>query len=217
MKRVVIICEGETEREFSKKILAPYFATKNIHIQSPLIKRSMGGVVRWNILKKEITTYLYENDVFVTMLIDYYGLYSKYAFPNWDEGERINDKVERMNYLESAMKSDIQDGLRHRFLPYLQLHEFEGLLFNDIQVFYEHVPQNELVGEAELVKTFQDYANPEMINNNRETSPSHRLKRIIEGYNKVLYGHYFAEAIGLGNIRNKSPRFDEWMNNIETL
>ena len=106
MKRVVIICEGETEREFGKNILAPYFATKNIHIQSPLIKRSMGGVVKWNILKKEIATYLYEK---------------------------------------------------------------------------------------------------------------HRLKRIIEGYNKVLYGHYFTEAIGLGNIRNKSPRFDEWMNNIETL
>lgn len=217
MKRVVIICEGETEREFCKNLLAPFFAAKNIHIQSPLIKRSMGGIVRWGILKKEIETYLTETGVYVTMFIDYYGLYSKYAFPNWDDAEIIVNKVDRMISLEESMKADIKDEVRNRFLPYLQLHEFEGLLFNDIQVFYEQVPSNELIGEPELVKTFQDYDNPEMINNNRDTSPSHRLERIIEGYNKVLYGHYFAEAIGLENIRRKSPRFNEWLGKIEAI
>jgi hypothetical protein len=151
------------------------------------------------------------------MLIDYYGLYSKYTFPNWEDGEKIADKNKRMAFLETAMKHDIRAAVQHRFLPYLQLHEFEGLLFNDIQVFYDQVPKNELVGKAELLKTFQDYDNPEMINNSKETSPSHRLKRIIEGYNKTLYGHYFAEAIGLEKIRNKSPRFNNWLKVIEEL
>jgi len=177
----------------------------------------MGGIVKWNTLKKEIHTYLQEGDVHVTMLIDYYGLYNKYAFPGWEDGEKIIDKNERMDFLEAAMKQDIRDAFQHRFLPYLQLHEFEGLLFNDIQVFYEQVPKNELIGNTELLKTFQDYDNPEMINNNKHTSPSHRLTRIIEGYNKVLYGHYFAEAIGLDKIRNKSPRFNNWLNSIEEL
>jgi len=218
MKRVVIICEGETEREFCKTLLATHFAKKNIHIQSPLIKRSMGGIVRWGILKKEIETYLREKDVFVTMLIDYYGLYSKYRFPEWEESLRIVDKNDRMTFLEDAMQNDIKDSVRHRFIPYLQLHEFEGLLFNDINIFYEQVPKEELVGIAELKQTFRDYPdNPEMINNNRATSPSHRLERIISGYNKILYGHYFAEAIGLDRIRNKSPRFHEWMNIIERV
>jgi len=217
MKRVVIICEGETEREFCKNILAPYFVTRGIFIQSPLIKRSMGGVVRWNILKKEIETYLYEEGVCVTMLIDYYGLYNKHAFPSWENGEIIADKNKRMDFLEAAMKQDIGAAIRHRFLPYLQLHEFEGLLFNNIEVFYEQVPKNELIGKTELIKTFQDYDNPEMINNNKDTSPSNRLKRIIEGYNKILYGHYFAEAIGLEKIRNKSPRFNNWLKAIEDI
>jgi len=218
MKRVVIICEGETEREFCKTLLATHFAKKDIHIQSPLIKRSMGGIVRWGILKKEIETYLREKDVFVTMLIDYYGLYSKYRFPEWEESLRIVDKNDRMTFLEDAMQNDIKDSVRHRFIPYLQLHEFEGLLFNDINIFYEQVPKEELVGIAELKQTFRDYPdNPEMINNNRATSPSHRLERIISGYNKILYGHYFAEAIGLDRIRNKSPRFHEWMNIIERV
>jgi len=149
MKRVVIICEGETEREFCKTLLATYFAKRNIHIQAPLIKRSMGGIVKWGILKKEIETYLREKDVFVTMLIDYYGLYSKYHFPGWDESLKIMDKNYRMDFLEDAMQNDIKESVRHRFIPYLQLHEFEGLLFNDINVFYEQVPKEELVGIAQ--------------------------------------------------------------------
>jgi hypothetical protein len=164
--------------------------------------------------KKEIETHLQEPNVIVTTLIDYYGLYQKYNFPNWNQGEIIIDKNARLDFLEEGMKQDISDEFRHRFIPYLQLHEFEGLLFNDIQFFYDQVPKAELVGLAELKKTFADYDNPEMNNNNRETSPSHRLKRIIKGYNKPLYGHYFAEAIGIKQIRAKSPRFNQWVEKI---
>jgi len=178
----------------------------------------MGGIVRWGILKKEIETYLREKDVFVTMLIDYYGVYSKYHFPGWDESLKIQDKNRRMDFLEKTMQNDINASVSQRFIPYMQLHEFEGLLFNEIDIFYEQVPKEELVGVKELQQTFKDYPdNPEMINNNPETSPSHRLKRIISGYDKVLYGHYFAEAIGLKRIRNKSPRFNEWLNRIESI
>lgn len=214
MKRVIIICEGETEREFCKNVLAPHLIHYNIFVQAPLIKRSMGGIVKWAILKKEIEIHLLERDVIVSTLVDYYGLYQKYNFPNWTEGHSIMNKNDRMDFLENAMKNDIADAIRHRFLPYLQLHEFEGLLFNDINLFYEQVPNSQLVGIAELNKTFEDYDNPEMINNNRETSPSHRLKRIVKGYNKTLYGHYFAEAIGIDRIRAKSPRFNGWIEKI---
>lgn len=150
------------------------------------------------------------------MLIDYYGLYKKHNFPGWVDGDKIQDKNLRMEFLENAMKADIAAAKRQRFIPYLQLHEFEGLLFNDIQVFYDQVPKNEMIGVSELIKTFEDYDNPEMINDNKETAPSHRLKRIIKGYNKPLFGHYFAEAIGIEKIRAKSPRFNQWIEKIIT-
>jgi hypothetical protein len=54
-----------------------------------------------------------------------------------------------------------------------------------------------------------------MINDQRETSPSHRLERIILGYNKIVYGIILAEAIGLNNIRKKCPRFNTWLDNLE--
>lgn len=115
------------------------------------------------------------------------------------------------------MKEDVADAVNHRFIPYLQLHEFEGLLFNNIQLFYDQVPKAELIGIEELKQTFADYENPEMINNNKETAPSNRLQRIIKGYNKTLYGHYFAEAIGIDRIRAKSPRFNQWIEKIITF
>ncbi|GAB1448674.1 hypothetical protein MASR2M44_16900 [Bacteroidota bacterium] len=217
MKRVIIICEGETEREFCQNVLAPHLIHFDIFIQAPLIKRSMGGIVNWLVLRKEIENYLLEPKVFVTTLLDYYGVYQKNNFPRWAQGEDIQDKYSRMDFLESAMQQDVSEKFRHRFFPYLQLHEFEGLLFNDIQVFYDQVPKNELVGIDELKKTFEEYDNPEMINSTKETSPSHRLKRIIKGYNKPLYGHYFAEAIGVQKIRAKSPRFNQWIEQLISI
>jgi hypothetical protein len=218
MKRIIIICEGETEREFCNTILSPHFFARKILLQAPLIKKSMGGIVKWAELKKQISMHL-KNDTsaFVTTLIDYYGLYSKYQFPRWAEAEMEPNKSLRMDVLEQAMKEDFDESLRFRFVPYIQLHEFEGLLFNNIDVFHEQIPENELVGLDELIATFSQYSNPEMINSKKETSPSHRLERIILGYNKIVYGSILAEAIGLNEIRAKSPRFGCWLANLEDL
>lgn len=218
MKRVIIICEGETEKEFCNTILTPYFAKKDIFIQSPLIKKSMGGIAKWSELKKQITLHLTnDSKAFVTTLIDYYGLYSKYNFPSWNEAEKCPNKNERMEILENGMYESIDETVRYRYIPYLQLHEFEGLLFNEMEIFHEQIPKNDLIGIDELTQTFTQFSNPEMINNNRETSPSHRLQRIIFGYNKIVYGNILAEAIGLEKIRAKSPRFNEWINKLENL
>ena len=75
MNRIIIICEGQTEQEFCKTLLQRYFSNQNITLQAPLIKKTMGGIANWNVLKREIETYLRrEKDVLVTTLIDYYGI-----------------------------------------------------------------------------------------------------------------------------------------------
>ncbi len=90
-------------------------------------------------------------------------------------------------------------------------------LFNDINIIYNQIPPEDIVNRKELEDTFAQYDNPEMINNNRTTSPSHRLERIIRGYNKVVYGDILADAIGLHRIRSKSPRFDKWIEKLENI
>lgn len=216
MQRIIVICEGETEQEFCSKTLQPYFQNLGIHIQNPLIKKSMGGIVGWSDLKKQIEMHLKsDRNAFVTLFIDYYGLNRGHQFPSWIEAEANPSVNNRIEILESGMFSSIESSVQNRFIPYIQLHEFEGLLFNDIQVFYEQISTEELVGLEELTNTFRDFKNPELINNGIETAPSKRLKRIVLGYNKIVYGNILAEAIGLSKIRAKSPRFNEWLNSLE--
>lgn len=218
MKRIIIVCEGQTEQVFCDRTLGPYMLAKGYHVQAPTIKSSKGGIVKWETLKKQIETHLKsEPNAFVTTFIDYYGLYEKFEFPGWANAELIVNKADRMNWLETSMKLEIPEELRNRFVPYMQLHEFEGLLFNDIQIFYDQIPAEDLIGVLELTNTFRDNINPEMINNSRNTAPSKRLSRIISGYNKVVYGDILAEAIGLTRIRNKSPRFNNWIQILESL
>jgi hypothetical protein len=216
MNRIVIICEGETEQEFCKTILYPYFLGKNIIIEFPKIKKTGGGIVAWEILKKEIENYLKnERKIIVTTFIDYYGTHSKHHFPNWEERLERKDKLERVKYVEEGMKLDIEDDIRYRFIPYIQLHEFEGLLLVNEEIFLQQIPTKDLLNYSDLVSVIQSHPNPELINDGKTTAPSKRMEKWISGYNKPLYGAILAEAIGLENIRKKCLRFNEWIEKLE--
>ena len=58
MKRVIMICEGPTEQAFAKTNLLVPFVYKNIFLQTPLIKASRGGIVKWARLKEQIENHL---------------------------------------------------------------------------------------------------------------------------------------------------------------
>ena len=60
------------------------------------------------------------------------------------------------------MKELIDISRRYRFIPYIQLHEFEGLLFSDLSVFDSQIAQNEFADYAKLVNTINEYSNPEL-------------------------------------------------------
>ena len=218
MKRIIIICEGQTEQEFCKNVLAPYFSSFEIYLEAPTIKKTQGGIVRWAVLKNQIERHLLEDKTaYLTTLIDYYGLYPHHEFPNWDEAERTSDRSKRMDILEKGMANDIRENLRYRFLPYIQLHEFEGLLFCDISVFETNFEAKEIIDFEYLAATIQEFTNPELINDGNETAPSKRLERHIKGYNKKLYGATLALETGLNTIRKKCPRFNNWILQIEKI
>lgn len=218
MKRIIIICEGPTEIEFCKDVLSPHFFSKEIIIQTPLIKKSGGGIVPWANLKKQIENHLKQDkEAVVTMLIDYYGIKDSFDFPEWVESKKIVNKDSRMDFLEKSMLEDIDENFWHRFIPYIQLHEFEGLLFNDISVFTTHIPQSDFTNKTELSQTIEQNPNPEHINDTPNNAPSYRLKRLIKGYNKIVYGTILAAEIGLTKIRTKCPRFHNWISLLEKI
>lgn len=217
MKRIIVICEGHTEKEFCQKILQPHLLKFDKHTQAPLIKKSGGGIVKWQILKNQIEGHLREQEAIVTTFIDFYGIKDKHYFPLWEESKSIFDKNERMNFLEKAMLNEIGQTHPPRLIPYIQLHEFEGLLFNSMDVFERQFEEAELTDKQELEQILQDFPNPELINDNPDTAPSKRLAGLIDGYHKIVYGIILAEDIGLENIRAKSPRFNHWIEKLESI
>lgn len=216
MKRLIIVCEGPTEQEFCNCVLASHLASLNIEVVAPVVKKSNGGIVPWRSLRLQILNHLREAGSFVTMLVDYYGIKEHFGFPGWGESLHIADKKKRIRFLVERMRQDVPEDVRYRFIPYIQLHEFEGLLFSDIQAFIANFDSSEAAFDK-ITDAINQFETPEEINNSPETAPSKRLLDAIPGYNKVVYGCLLAESIGLNTIRQKCPLFNEWLIVLENL
>lgn len=210
MKRLIIVCEGPTEHEFCINTLFPFFYRNGIIIEAPLVKKSNGGIVPWPSIKRQIEMHLHESDVRVSLLVDYYGIKDSYEFPGWEEAKDIDSKEAKWKFLCDRMKADIAQELAPRFIPYMQIHEFESLLFSDISVFKNNFDNHELDFSI-LEDAIREFHDPEDINSRPDLAPSKRLLQAIPGYEKIIYGDCLASEIGLDKIRKMCPLFNQWV------
>ena len=212
MKRLIIIVEGDTEKEFVNTILSPYLQLNGVnHIQCFKIKHSKGGLSKYEHLKKDIVNCLYETDVFITTLIDFYAL--PRDFPKFQESVEITNKSERLSFLEEAIKEEIECSQNKKFEnlhPYIQLHEFEALVFSSLNGI-ESLYNSREADFKELEKVINKYPNPEDINDHPNTAPSKRLIKSIIGYNKFNDGIMIIDEIGIEEVLIKCPRFNDWV------
>lgn len=216
MKRLVIIAEGETEESFVNNILCPFFCSKGIYnsIQCFKTKHSHGGMSKYSYIKKDILNIIYEKDVVVSMMIDFYRLPSD--FPGFNDLKVTQTHKEQANLLETRIKKDLEDSqnqLFDNFIPYIQLHEFEALVFASISGIDSLFERSEMDYNG-LMNVIQQYPNPEDINNHPDTAPSVRLKKLISGYNKVLHGIDIINTVGMAELLEKCPRFKTWIESI---
>lgn len=216
MKRLVIIAEGETEESFVNNILCPFFCSKGIYnsIQCFKTKHSHGGVSKFSYIKKDILNIIYEKDVVVSMMIDFYRLPSD--FPGFNDLKVTQTHQEQANLLEAKIKEDLEDTQNHKFdnfIPYIQLHEFEALVFASISGIDSLFERSEMDYNG-LMNVIQQYPNPEDINNHPDTAPSVRLKKLISGYNKVLHGIDIINTVGMAELLEKCPRFKTWIESM---
>ncbi len=203
MKKLIIICEGSTEEKFVKNLIAPYLLQNGVKIVkgSPLNGLSRGSFER---IKNDALKFLKQsNDVFVTTLIDFYKLPTD--FPEYNRAMtqyQIDSKV-------SMLEIEFGKFVNHpNFIPYIQLHEFEALLFSDLMGFQGLSLDKRVLQKIENIVS--NFANPELINEGIHTAPSKRLE-IIPGYNKPTFGNIIAEANGFNSILQKCPRFRNWI------
>jgi len=85
-----------------------------------------GGLVSYQKARKDIQSWLKEDanpDARFTTMFDLYALPDD--FPLYKESKSIMNPYQKVDSLENALKEDIND---LRFVPYIQLHEFETLV-----------------------------------------------------------------------------------------
>ncbi len=215
MRRIKILVEGQTERIFTNEILEPHFHEKNLSVISVLLQEA-GGIPKYSRAIKEILKALKsDRNSFCTTMIDFYGMPNDW--PGRTESQSCQNYKDKAQKIEQALLNDAINQMGDswnpaQFIPYVQMHEFEALLFSDISVLANDNPSIILRLTSRL-----GVSCPEEINDNYDTCPSRRIKQQIKEYNKQVSGIIAAKKIGLTKMREKCPHFNEWIEKLEGI
>jgi len=212
MKRVIFIVEGDTEISFIQKCIMPYLYQKGFtnpmnaqKIITNRKKNKKGGNVAFEYLKNDIERVAATRNVLITTFLDFFRLPTD--FPGY-----TTDSL-KIEQIEEAVRENISSIVdRANFLPYIQRHEIEALMYTNMDGFNYVVDKEESLNK--LKEIINQYANPEDINSGSETAPSKRLMKIFP-YQKTTDGEIILEALPINDIRSKCPRFNEWLENLE--
>lgn len=221
-KRLHITAEGHSEEKFVRDVLSNHLGDFNISVDARRVltkkdkfKSYRGGIARFEKFKKDITNWLLEDnkaDVRFSTMIDLYGLPKD--FPGQIEASKKQDPYEKVKILESKLEEEIDD---KRFIAYIQLHEFESLVFSKPEMIkYEYYGRESEVSKLEKMLKEKE-SNPELINDSAVTAPSKRIVSLIPEYDKVNSGVLILKAIGIDHIRNQCKHFNEWLAKLEAL
>ena len=229
--RLNFFLEGKSEYGFLQEVLVPYLSSRGIAANGRMIKTSKtqkGGFKNFQQVWNDMRDWMKEdsNACFTTMF-DLYRLPKlqpedksseiPQGFPGQEQAQKLNG-YEKVRCLETALADFVNkrfDGFFHdRFIPYIQLHEFETLLLVDVQPLEELYPYR--AGKLSEISSFDK---PETVNGGENTHPSKRIIDCIPEYegDKPTSGPIAAADIGLDKLRGKCPHFNEWLSNLENL
>ena len=224
MARVIALVEGPTEEKFVRELLARELGVVGVWIVATTHghPRRQAGVPAWSKAEREIIGLLKQDAArYVTTMFDYYGM--PHDWPGRKVAvERPHD--ERAGLVEQGMRDSIAassgvGSLYRRFIPYVQMHEFEALLFSDPQTLADilsRVPRAHGIGR-ELSRISNAFQTPEEIDDDPVTAPSRRILALAPDYQKVTDGNIAASRIGLETMRRECPHFKSWFRRLGAL
>lgn len=210
--RLAISVEGLTEHEFCKELIRPHLEVYGVVAETKIIvtKRNIagpdakGGSVSVERVIAEVKPLLHTFD-HVTTFYDYYGF----------KGRQPGESPE-------ALCHRLADGLKNpsNFWPYLQVHEFEALLFASPEAVANYLAQPPMA--KPMAEAVASCGSAEQINDRPEMTPSKRMKSLFakhvgQSYDKKFHGPLLLMEIGLPAIRLACPRFDRWLTQLEQL
>lgn len=210
--RLAISVEGQTEYEFCREVLRGHLAAFSIQVEPKIAvtKRNLrgpnavGGAIGIDRFRNEVRRLLPSFD-FVTTLYDFYGFKDR-------EANELPDALCRRMSLSL-------DEPRH-LIPYVQVYEFESLLFSAPSALARFLGEDALGVAMETAVIACGGA--EQVNDGPQTAPSERLSALFHNhlnqrYDKTFHGPLLALEIGLPAIRAACPRFDGWLSRLERL
>ncbi|WP_211831709.1 DUF4276 family protein [Porphyromonas levii] len=213
MKRLMIICEGQSEQSFVENVLSPYLYNQGnvFDVRGTLIPTSKGhkgGNVSYDKFINKINEVLRNEstDTIVSTMVDFFkfpkvpNLTASYNQLNGD----LSKVLALEKHLEMAIRND-------RFIPYIQLHEYEALLFSNKRGFEMYLQEEESRKLGELSDLFP---NPEDINSSPQKAPSKRILGIYPEYSKVVDGSIIAIEVGIQAMLTKCPHFNSWVTRL---
>lgn len=220
MIRVHVICEGQTEEMFVNEILLPIFQPKGIVLVPALLGKpghKGGNVTIERVVKDVRLRLLNDTTAYCTLLIDFYGIST--SFPGYQQAVRMNQHKTKSDIVISAMvqaiESEVGANAGRRFIPYIQMYEFESLLFSEPRDFASAIGRPSL--SVELLKIRNKFRSPEEINDSPDTAPSKRIEELYPEFEKPIHGTFGAIEIGIEKIRTECPLFSDWLKQIENL
>jgi hypothetical protein len=220
--------EGITEETFTNEILAPHLVSSGYEsvgarlIGNARLRSHRGGSRAWSDVKQDIVRHLRsDHGAVATTMVDYYALPAS-GQKEWPGRADANQKafVKKAQTVQSALLNDVVSEMGgnfdpKRFVPYVVMHEFEGLLFSDCDAFARGIGKRSLSHDFHEIR--DEFATPEEINDSPHTAPSKRIKSLLPNYDKPLFANVAALEIGLTKIREQCPYFDQWMTKLEGL
>lgn len=219
MIRIYIICEGQTEEMFVNSVLSEHFTSKSIYLTPILVGRPghKGGNVCFDRLLIDIKARLGDTNAYCTTFFDFYGL--RDDFPGKSEAIFKKNPKEKVDCVTVALKeglaANINTQAMRRFIPYVQMYEFESLLFSSPQKFAKGIGQEQLTAQLHSIRG--KFPTPEDINDSPITAPSKRIIQLFSEYEKPICGSLAAIEIGLQTIRKECLLFNEWITTLENL
>jgi hypothetical protein len=219
MKRLYVYCEGRTEQQFCHDAIAPYLFPEG---DGSLHGIDLGGLgprkrqysYLLNFIRDHIPTVIREG-VFFTTFIDLYAIPS--GFPGYlPKVPNPSDPTPYVESLEAGLALDVNQP--RCFIPYIQLHEFETMLFVDLDQLKLEFEDCEKAIEYLKHQTSQ-FSAIEQINSGQHSAPSKRIIQAIPEYKprKASVGPSIAAAIGIDKIRQACPHFDQWLTKLEAV
>ena len=228
MPRLLIHVEGQTEEAFVNELLRDHLLAKGYKSVSARIVgnarlRSLrGGIRPWRSVRQDVINHLRQDPTCIaTTMVDYYGLPCEgpAAWPGRAAASGLHP-TKRGRMVEESMAEDLIADMGNRvnpqrFVPFVVMHEFEGLLFSDCAAFSNGIGRPNLESDFRAIRN--QFATPEEIDDSPLTAPSKRIQALVPGYQKPLLGTLAALTIGLARIRGECPHFNEWLDRLESL